>query len=98
MNISELSAKVNETVKASSSTIKSVLQTAFDEIGNALQAGDQVRLQGFGTFKSHNQKAREGRNPATGEAIDIPAKIVAKFKPANDLAEKVNNPPRRKRR
>ena len=50
----------------------------------------RLELRGFGTFKVRDQKARTGRNPQTGEAVNIPAKRVAVFKASKQLAEQVN--------
>ena len=52
----------------------------FDEITEVLKGGDEVNVTGFGVFKVVHRKAREGRNPRTGEKVDIPAKNVPKFK------------------
>ncbi|MBO5974458.1 MAG: HU family DNA-binding protein, partial [Paludibacteraceae bacterium] len=59
-------------------------------ISNALANGDKVSLIGFGTFSVAERGARQGVNPATKQAIEIPAKKVAKFKAGAELAEKVN--------
>jgi nucleoid DNA-binding protein len=61
----------------------------FAGIATALQNGEKLELRGFGTFKIRDQKARVGRNPQTGEAVNIPAKKVAVFKPSKQLAEQV---------
>jgi len=59
-------------------------------VGTALKAGDRISLVGFGSFSISNRKARTGRNPQTGKAIEIKAKNVVKFKAGSDLSEKVN--------
>lgn len=55
-------------------------------IANAVKAGDKVALVGFGTFAASERPARQGKNPRTGESIEIPAKTVVKFKPGSDLS------------
>lgn len=55
-------------------------------IANAVKAGDKVALVGFGTFAASERPARQGKNPRTGETIEIPAKTVVKFKPGSDLS------------
>ena len=65
------------------------LDLVFAGIATALQNGEKLELRGFGTFKIRDQKARVGRNPQTGEAVNIPAKKVAVFKPSKQLAEQV---------
>ena len=62
----------------------------MDKITGALAAGDQVRLNGFGTFRVKGRKARTGVNPKTGAAIEIPASKAVKFKPATALKEELN--------
>jgi DNA-binding protein HU-beta len=66
------------------------VNTIFDDIEAALQKGDKVNVSGFGTFAVSARKARTGRNPKTGEAIEIPASKSAKFKPGKNLKDKLN--------
>ena len=57
----------------------------FECLAGALTSGDEVRIQGFGTFKISQRKARLGRNPQTGEAVQVPARRVVRFSPATTL-------------
>jgi DNA-binding protein HU-beta len=66
------------------------VNTMFDDIESALQKGDKVNISGFGTFAVSARKARQGRNPKTGETIEIPASKSAKFKPGKSLKDKLN--------
>jgi nucleoid DNA-binding protein len=59
----------------------------LDDITEGLRKGDKVNISGFGTFTVSNRKARTGRNPKTGEPIDIPASRSAKFKPGKNLKD-----------
>lgn len=59
-------------------------------ITKAMAEGQEVKLVGFGTFSVAARKERTGRNPKTGEAVEIPAKNIAKFKAGKDLQEAVN--------
>lgn len=68
-----------------------VVSTFFDAIIDSLSKGDKVELRGFGTFKLRRRKARVGRNPRTGERVDVPAKVVPFFKPGKELREMVND-------
>ena len=61
-----------------------------DAVREALAAGDEVRLVGFGTFLVRERAARKGRNIRTGEEIVIPARRVVAFRPGSDLAGAVN--------
>ena len=63
------------------------VNTIFDDIVAALRNGDKVNISGFGTFTVSNRKARTGRNPKTGEPIEIPASRSAKFKAGKTLKE-----------
>lgn len=62
------------------------LNATTNAIANAVKAGDKVTLVGFGTFAPAERPARTGKNPRTGEVLEIPAKTVVKFKPGSDLA------------
>jgi len=62
----------------------------LDSIAGALKDGDEVRLPGFGTFSVRQRKASEGRNPRTGEPIQIPASKLPKFKAGKILKEALN--------
>jgi DNA-binding protein HU-beta len=66
------------------------VEAVLDHIRKSLKKGDEVRIPDFGTFKVSKRKAREGRNPATGETIKIPASKVAKFAPSKGLKDLLN--------
>ena len=78
-------AKVVNTKKESQEAVDCVLSS----ISNALKKGDTVSLVGFGSFKVVKRKARKGRNPQTGEEIDIKASNAPKFTPGKSLKEAV---------
>ncbi len=59
-------------------------------IKSTMKNGDEVRIPDFGTFKIAKRKAREGRNPATGKTIQIPASVVPKFTPSKGLKDLLN--------
>jgi len=87
MNKSELIAKVAETTELSKKDVTNVVEAVFDSIAEALQNGDKVQLVGFGNFEVRERTARKGRNPQTGEEIDIPASKVPAFKPGKALKD-----------
>jgi nucleoid DNA-binding protein len=58
----------------------------FDTISTSLEKGDEVRIHGFGAFKTANRAARVGRNPRTGEAVKVPARRVVRFAPSTTLS------------
>jgi DNA-binding protein HU-beta len=64
-----------------------VVDTILDTIVDSLKRGEKVSFVGFGTFEAKTRKAREGRNPATGETIQIPARVVPSFKAGRALKD-----------
>ena len=70
--------------------VERIVGTIFDEIINAMAAGDRVELRGFGAFSVKKRKARLGRNPRTGEAVDVGEKHVAFFKTGKLLRDRLN--------
>ncbi|WP_366555599.1 integration host factor subunit beta [Aquibaculum sediminis] len=67
-----------------------IVNTIFDEIGSALEQGDRVELRGFGAFSTKQRDARTGRNPRTGDTVDVDAKAVPYFKTGKQLRERLN--------
>ncbi len=80
MNKSELVKKIAEKSGLSQADSKKALEATLDSIKEALAANDSVALIGFGSFSVTERPARQGKNPRTGEVIEIAAKKVAKFK------------------
>ena len=80
MNKTELVKKIAEKAEISQAQAKSVLEATLESVKEALQGGDSVQLIGFGTFSVSERAARTGKNPRTGEQIQIAAKNIAKFK------------------
>lgn len=70
--------------------VERIVTTIFDEITDALANGDRVELRGFGAFSVKERGARTGRNPRTGEAVDVPPKFIPYFKTGKQLREKLN--------
>ena len=67
-----------------------VVNNILTAIGDALGRGERVELRGFGSFYTKERDARVGRNPKTGESVNVPAKVVPQFKPGKELRERVN--------
>ena len=67
-----------------------IVDTLFESVIGALQAGDKIEIRGFGSFRTRQRNARIGRNPKTGEKVDVPAKRVPFFKPSKELRDSVN--------
>ncbi len=89
MNKSQLIGVVAERAEVSKKDAEKVVNTVFDSITDSLIRGEKVQVIGFGTFEVRHRDAREGRNPATGEKIQIPALKVPVFKAGKALKEKV---------
>ncbi len=70
--------------------IEKIVGAIFDEIGDALARGDRVELRGFGAFSVKRRDARTGRNPRTGEAVDVDEKFIPFFKTGKQLRERLN--------
>lgn len=83
-------ASIAENAGLTQSQADAALSATLDAIQGALKAGDSVGLVGFGTFSVSERPGREGRNPRTGETIQIAAKSVAKFKPGKKLSDSLN--------
>ena len=71
--------------------VEQVLDTFFDEIGKRLAEGGRVELRGFGASSTRERGARKGRNPRTGEAVEVPEKKVPYFKPGKEMRRVVND-------
>lgn len=85
MNKSELVKAVATKSGLTQSQANEALDAALDVITETMKSGDQVAITGFGTFAPKHREAREGRNPRTGEAVQIAAKTSATWKPATAL-------------
>ncbi|MFK7838853.1 MAG: integration host factor subunit beta [Bdellovibrionales bacterium] len=71
--------------------VEKIVETIFDEISAALAEGDRVELRGFGAFSVKHRDARVGRNPRTGEAVQVEAKRLPFFKTGKALRERLND-------
>ncbi len=90
MNKQELIDIMASAADISKSAAERALNAFTDGVTNSLQSGDDVVLVGFGTWSVGERAARTGRNPQTGQAIEIAASTVAKFKPGKKLKDAIN--------
>jgi DNA-binding protein HU-beta len=90
MNKNDLITAVAETSGLTRNDAVKAVEGVFDAISGALKSGDEVRLVGFGTFSVAKRKASTGRNPRTGEAMEIKASSQPKFKAGKSLKDAVN--------
>ncbi len=75
LRVTELARKESETI----------VETIFDSIIGALQKGEKIEIRGFGSFRTRERRGRVGRNPKTGEKVEVPAKKIPFFKPSKEL-------------
>ena len=90
MNKAELIEKVSVRVKIRSNAAKIAVNTIFDSMRESLEKGEGIEIRGFGSFVVRNYGVYKGRNPKTGEIVDVPPKRRPHFKVGKELKEKVN--------
>ena len=90
MNRTELVAAMAEKTQLSKKDADLALKAFIDVVSEEMQKGERVQLVGFGTFEVSERAAREGRNPATGEAMTIKASKAPKFKAGKALKDLIN--------
>lgn len=89
MNKTELVTRVAETTELTKKDATKAVDAILDAIADTLKAGDKVSLIGFGNFEVRERAARKGRNPQTGEEIEIAASKMPAFKPGKELKDSV---------
>ncbi len=89
MNKSDLATAIAEATGITRSEAARAVEVTFEVIADALKVGADVRLTGFGSFGVADRAARERRNPRTGEAVEIAASRLVKFKPGKGLKDAV---------
>jgi integration host factor subunit beta len=82
IRVTELPRKESETI----------VETVFESIIQALKKDEKIEIRGFGSFRTRQRRGRTGRNPKTGDKVEVPAKRIPFFKPSKELKEFVNNP------
>ena len=90
MNKTELVSSIAKDTGLSKTKTNEVVDAFVSAVSESLSKGEKVTLVGFGTFTTSKREARKGRNPKTGEVINIPGKTVARFKAGSDLTKSVN--------
>lgn len=90
MTRAELVEHVTRASNLSKKHAEIVVNTVFDSIIEALSSDDKIELRGFGSFRIRRRQSRVGRNPKTGERVEVPAKRIPYFKPGKELKELIN--------
>jgi DNA-binding protein HU-beta len=90
MNKHGLAERLAEDVGLTRVTAIAAVESVVECITKALEAGEQVTLVGFGTFAPSERKARQGRNPATGETLEIPQRTAVRFTAGQALKKRLN--------
>mgnify|MGYP003612173359 CR=1 FL=1 len=71
--------------------VEQTVKTLLDQMSESLANGERIEIRGFGSFSLHFRPPRIGRNPKTGDAVDLSGKYVPHFKPGKELRERVND-------
>ena len=88
---SELVKKLeNENQELKTEEVERIVDLFFNQIIQRLADGGRVELRGFGAFSTRDRSPRKGRNPRTGEPVDVPSKRVPYFKPGKEVRERLN--------
>ena len=90
MNKTELVAAIAERTELTKKDADQALKAFIDVVGDELSKGEKIQLAGFGTFEVTERAAREGRNPLTGEKMQIKASKAPKFKAGKALKDSIN--------
>jgi integration host factor subunit beta len=86
----ELVEEVSRSAQVTKKQAEEIVQTVFETIVDSLRLGRKVELRGFGSFRIRNRGARIGRNPKTGNRVEVPPKRIPYFKPGKELKEQLN--------
>jgi integration host factor subunit beta len=91
MTKSELIEKISAAQsQLSAKDVELAVKMIMDHMADALSQGERIEIRGFGSFSLHYRAARSGRNPKTGQKVDLEGKYVPHFKPGKELRERVN--------
>ena len=90
MTKAELIEEVSRVVEMTRKDSEVIVEAIFDSVVRSLRAGDKIEIRGFGSFRTRQRKPRVGRNPKTGERVEVPAKKIPFFKPSKELKDLVN--------
>ena len=90
MTKAELVEEVSRVSELTKKHSEAIVDTVFRSIVEALHRGEKIELRGFGSFRLRQREPRKGRNPKTGDRVDVPPKKVPYFKPGKELKDLIN--------
>src|SRR5580765_6710172 len=91
MTKADLVEEVSRVTELTRKDSEVIVDQLFDSVIKALKSGDKLAVRGFGSFRVRQRNARVGRNPKTGEKVEVPAKRVPYFKPGKELKDLIND-------
>jgi integration host factor subunit beta len=91
MTKADLVEHVVKAAAVSKKDAETIVNTVFSSIIDALQNDDKIELRGFGSFRVRRRRSRQGRNPKTGDRVDVPEKRIPYFKPGKELKDLIND-------
>ena len=91
MTKADLVEEVVKVADVSKKHAEIIVNTVFSSIVEALQRDDKIELRGFGSFRVRRRRSRQGRNPKTGDRVDVPEKRIPYFKPGKELKDLIND-------
>jgi len=90
MTKADLIEEVSRVAELTRKDSEIIVENIFDSVVRSLRAGDKIEIRGFGSFRTRQRKARVGRNPKTGDRVEVPPKKIPYFKPSKELKDLVN--------
>jgi integration host factor subunit beta len=93
MTKADLIEEVSRVVELTRKESEVIVETIFDSVVGSLRKGDKVEIRGFGSFRTRERKGRIGRNPKSGDKVEVPPKTIPFFKPSKELRDVVNGGP-----
>ena len=90
MTKADLIDEVSRAVEMTRKDSESIVETIFDSVVRALRRSEKIEIRRFGSFRTRQRKPRTGRNPKTGEKVEVPAKTIPFFKPSKELKDLIN--------
>ncbi len=90
MTKADLIEEVSKAVEMTRKDSEAIVETIFDSIVKALRGNQKIEIRGFGSFRTRQRRPRIGRNPKTGDKVEVPAKTIPYFKPSKELKDLIN--------